>query len=419
MFDVQRPVAGDPRRPRLPRDRRADRRGPALDELRHAGLRPEPRQLGAHLVAEAVEVTAPFEVTWRTVLHVDDLRRLEGQRRGLGRGHHGLPGRGDPRAEGAAAARVELREHVVEQEQRADGQQLRLGEEQREHREALLALRAELAQVAVAARDEDVVEMRAETGRAAFEVGLQASLELLDGRRLGVVAELRDRQPELVGTLREPRPERRERLAAGADERRPELGEARRPGLERLARREAELHPPERRRSAARAPRGTPAAARPAPGSSRPRTRSKYARRAAGPPLTTASRSGVKTSVETSRRSDSDDVEPRAVQLGPLRLGRREAHPERRRDTRPRAPRSRPQQPASPKRISCASLRVRGEKPCVPTCSDSSRFVLPAPFWPDDEHDARRQGELDRRVRAVVAKRDCSDDQLRGLTPRA
>jgi hypothetical protein len=27
-------------------------------------------------------------------------------------------------------------------------------------------------------------------------------------------------------------------------------------------------------------------------------------------------------------------------------------------------------------------LRVRGEKPCVPTCSDSSRFVLPAPFRP-------------------------------------
>jgi hypothetical protein len=37
---------------------------------------------------------------------------------------------------------------------------------------------------------------------------------------------------------------------------------------------------------------------------------------------------------------------------------------------------------ASPKRISWASERVRGEKPCVPTCSDSRRFVLPAPFGP-------------------------------------
>jgi hypothetical protein len=35
-----------------------------------------------------------------------------------------------------------------------------------------------------------------------------------------------------------------------------------------------------------------------------------------------------------------------------------------------------------PKRISCASVRVRGEKPCVATCSDSSRFVLPDPFGP-------------------------------------
>src|SRR6185503_12591661 len=35
-----------------------------------------------------------------------------------------------------------------------------------------------------------------------------------------------------------------------------------------------------------------------------------------------------------------------------------------------------------PKRTSCASARVRGEKPCVPTCSDSSRFVFPAPLGP-------------------------------------
>ena len=38
--------------------------------------------------------------------------------------------------------------------------------------------------------------------------------------------------------------------------------------------------------------------------------------------------------------------------------------------------------PARPKRIKLASLRVRGENPWVPTCSDSSRFVLPAPFGP-------------------------------------
>ena len=51
----------------------------------------------------------------------------------------------------AAAARVELREHVVEQQQRGRGQQLGLGEQEREQREPLLALRAEAAQLAAAA----------------------------------------------------------------------------------------------------------------------------------------------------------------------------------------------------------------------------------------------------------------------------
>jgi hypothetical protein len=37
----------------------------------------------------------------------------------------------------------------------------------------------------------------------------------------------------------------------------------------------------------------------------------------------------------------------------------------------------------------------RGEKPCVPTCSDSSRFVLPAPFGPDGEHEPGSQLELE------------------------
>jgi hypothetical protein len=36
----------------------------------------------------------------------------------------------------------------------------------------------------------------------------------------------------------------------------------------------------------------------------------------------------------------------------------------------------------SPKRMSCASARVRGENPWVATCSDSSRFVFPTPFGP-------------------------------------
>ena len=77
----------------------------------------------------------------------------------------------------AAAARVELREHVVEQEQRRRREQLGLGEEEREHRQPLLALRAEAAQLAAGGSDREVVEVRAEPGRPAREVGVEARLE--------------------------------------------------------------------------------------------------------------------------------------------------------------------------------------------------------------------------------------------------
>ena len=73
---------------------------------------------------------------------------------------------GDAVGEHAAAARVELGEHVVEQQQRRAASELRLGEQQREQREALLALRAEAPQVAARpAAMRDVVEVRAEPGR--------------------------------------------------------------------------------------------------------------------------------------------------------------------------------------------------------------------------------------------------------------
>ena len=74
-------------------------------------------------------------------------------------------------------------------------------------------------------------------------------------------------------------------------------------------------------------------------------------------------------------------TERRAVELGPLRLAR----PKRELDLEvspAELSRSSIRAASAPKRTSCASLRVRGEKPCVPTCSASSRFVLPAPFSP-------------------------------------
>ena len=56
-----------------------------------------------------------------------------------------------------------------------------------------------------------------------------------------------------------------------------------------------------------------------------------------------------------------------------------------------------PEPSGRPKRMSCASWRVRGEKPWVPTCNDSSRFVFPAPFAPTT---STRPGSRSRSSRA-------------------
>src|SRR5207342_293392 len=50
--------------------------------------------------------------------------------------------------------------------------------------------------------------------------------------------------------------------------------------------------------------------------------------------------------------------------------------------TSPRRPATAARAPSSPNRTSCASVRVRGEKPCVATWIASRRFVLPTPFGP-------------------------------------
>ena len=142
--DVQRAVAGDPRRPRVPRDRVAHRRRPARDDLRRSASRAEARELAPDLVADPLRLHLSAPGTTST-----SWRRLDRQRRALGRGDDRLAMPREPLGEHAAAALVELREHVVEQQERrrgpALGEQLRLGEEQREHREPLLALRAEAA----------------------------------------------------------------------------------------------------------------------------------------------------------------------------------------------------------------------------------------------------------------------------------
>ena len=80
--------------------------------------------------------------------------------------------------EDTPAPRIELGKHVVEQEQRRARQELRLRQEQRQHGEALLPLRAELPQVARAARHGHVVEMGAEPRRAALDVTVEPGLQV-------------------------------------------------------------------------------------------------------------------------------------------------------------------------------------------------------------------------------------------------
>ena len=182
----------------------------------------------------------------RSRLHLHDLRRLDRQRGRVRRRDHCLPHARNPLRQHLAAARVELREDVVEEEEWCGLEQLRLREEEREDGEALLALRAELAKVAVGACDRNVVEVRADPGCSPLDVTSEPSLELGRGRWVGRVPEPCVGQPQLIRALFEQRGECLERQPAGDHE----LGRENRcslgPRLEGRAVREAELNATER-----------------------------------------------------------------------------------------------------------------------------------------------------------------------------
>ena len=316
------------------------------------------------------------------------------------------------RAPGSAGGRVELREHVVEQEQRR-ARRRRAAPPRRAGATSTASrcspCEPKLRRSRVAAGDDHVVEMRAEAGDAALEVTRRAAPRAPRQSAARRRSAARLRQPELAGTLREPRREQRERLRRASTSDGTECGDLLGPRLQRVCAGTAELHAAKRRVALRHAP---PIVLRQRRASGRraaPSTRSKYARRAAGPPLTTARRSGVKTSVATSRRSDSADGSSapfsRASFAWPARSVSVTSSGEL-----PRVPVRRRARRRSPKRINWASCRVRGEKPWVATCSDSSRFVLPTPFGRRRARGPAR-AQLERRVRAVVAERDPSDDQ--------
>ena len=229
--------------------------------------------------------------------------------------------------------------------------------------------------------------MRPEAGRAPGDVGRRGAPRA----RRPSAAPRRSRagrraRPKLARRRRrKPGPGRRDRLSRAAGRRSgAKLGHPGRPRGERVALREAELDPLQRRvalrkrrrvllrngePSRLQPPRGPvevgPAGGRAALHDREPVGREDQRRELAAQEL----RRGQACTVELGalrRRpvADSLTLTSRGPAAAKSRLNATSARP------------------LSPKRTSCPSARVRGEKPCVPTWSASSRFVFPAPFSP-------------------------------------
>ena len=403
VLHVHGAVAGDARRPGVAGDRGADRSGPALDAAPPCPACGPKRDSSARISLSRADPCSTST----------SCAGLDRQRGRVRRRDHRLPhaprrarpGRGGgrgraPRARrraGAAAAR----------------QQLRLGEQEREHGEPLLALRAELAQVAVAARDQDVVEVRPEArsrrARGRARAAPRAPRPSAARRRT------RAAPPAARARRRARRTPARARPAPrGAPRRARRRASATRSvhGVERVARREAELDAPERGVSL--------------------RERREVVLRHAGARRAEPAEHAVEVRAAGGRPA-LDDGQPVGREderrdLASQRLGRRQ--PSR----RSAAPPS-PGPAAASREISTASRRAcrrRRRAPRRLAEADQLRVLARArrealrrdvqrleqvrladAVRPDDEHDAGRERELERRVRAVVAKRDVLDDQAR------
>ena len=203
-----------------------------------------------------------------------------------------------------------------------------------------------------------------------------------DGRRLAAVVE----RARPAGRARRRAPRRRATSSAIASRRdstsaRAERRDLLRPRRDRLAGRGADRDAPQRR--VPLPDRGRVLERQRRPARQQPAERAvevRAARRGA------ALDDGEAVGREDERRDLGAELlgraQRRAVQLRAASRPAAAASPRARRGRPPRSPASATRAPSAPSRTSCWSARVRGEKPCVPTCSDSSRFVLPAPFAP-------------------------------------
>ena len=386
---MHRPVAGDARRPRVAGDPVADRRRPALDELRHPGLRPEAREL-----RRASSTTEPFQASTSTTCagstgSADRVRRRD----------HRLPHARNRalRAPGAGRGRAPRARRRAEAAAGTGAARPRPGAATARRAAARPASRTGAGH---GRRSPISTSSRCgpEPGRAALEIAGEPRLERFPRRRLRLVAEHR-RRPG-----RAPRRVRAKPGASAASvsrrlchELRAEQRDLLRPRLECVPAREAELHAPQR--GVPLRERGEVVLRQPCACGKEPAERPVEVRAASGRP-TLDDRKPVGREDErcdlAAQRLGGRKL--RAVQARLLRLALAERHSELERRAVPRCPRRPRGRPSRRSGSAARPVRVRGEKPCVPTCSDSSRFVLPTPFRPTTSTIPGCECEVERRV---------------------
>ena len=387
------------------RDRLADRGRPALGDVGEVGAARRSRASCARERCQTSRFQGVTSTTW-----LGSRRKRRAMRR---RDHRLAEGRRPRAARTAAAPGVELGEDVVEEQQRRRGQELRLGQEQGEQGEPLLALRAEARAGRARRRDR---ERRRGAGRArSCRARRRASSRAVE-RGDASAGRRRRRAPPPArpsSASWSPKP------GSSAATARRRASTSRAPSAATRSVHGATASrgssPSWTRRSAAfrwaSAARVLLRDAALAPAQSR----REHAVEVGAADRRAALDDGEAVGCEDERRERSPEQlgrgEARAVELGRLAARREQLHPHLVVDAA-RGDAKRDRRGASRRSGSAARrVRVRGEKPCVATCSASSRFVFPAPFSPVDEHDPGREREIERRVRAEVPERDVADDQ--------
>ena len=329
-----------------------------------------------------------------------------GQHRRVGRGDERLPRAPHALGKDPAAAGIELREHVVEQEKRRntgavdDG--LRLGEEKRKQREPLLSLRAEAAQVAAAGNEHDVVEVRPERRRAAIEITVESGCESSQRRRLPFVAERRIIEPQLGRADGEGRLEQGKRLEPGGDKLRAERRNAFAPRLDRVPAREA-CRCSAQRRVPLRHGRAVLRRQRRASRSESPENAVEVGAAGRRRPLHDAE--AIRR--EDKRRDERSQLLGRtqrsSVQLGALAFTTADRHLE----LEPHVAAAARDRRSRTFRAEADDLRIRARAWRKPLRRDMDRFEqvrLPDAVRAHHEHEPRLQSQLEPLVRAEVAK---------------